>query len=199
MAKRSSDSHELTQFECVTTEKGFYARWSQHKLAYSRGESLAQGSDELKQVSVNAQQQHTVPVDEDAKTPLPPIETLTEHSDLSDFMSSHIADELRLRALRKVFHTAKFNACDGLDDYAENYRVFEPLGDIITADLRHHLERLKQKKATEAEVVSAESEDGVTQMPMAVENSVDISDYDDDAITSEDTPKDLLVHVPKSE
>jgi len=201
MANPRSDPDELTQPETeapVAAEQGFYARWSRNKLAYTRGESFAQKSDDLKQVPASGQQEGTVLVDDSAQAPLPPIETLTEHSDLKDFMSSQVADEIRLRALHKVFHTPKFNICDGLDDYAENYRVFEPLGDLITADLRHQLERLKQTKTTEPEVASVEEEND-TQIPMAAGDAADIEDHDDDAITSEGVQNDLVLQAPKSE
>ena len=56
-------------------------------------------------------------------------------------------------ALRKLFHLPQFNFRDGLDDYAEDYTNFEPLGDIITADMRHRMERelkaLKDRLQTE--------------------------------------------------
>lgn len=210
MANPRSDPDDLTQPETevetkveteapVVAEQGFYARWSQNKLASSRNDSLPQKSDELQQVSDGAEQKGSVPVDESVETTLPPIETLTEHSDLKDFMSSQVADELRLRALHKVFHTSKFNVCDGLDDYAENYRIFEPLGNIITADLRHQLERLKQTKTTEPEAASVEVEESDPQIPMAAEDAADIEDHDHDAITSEGVQNDLVLQVPNSE
>lgn len=39
------------------------------------------------------------------------------------------------------FHTPEFNVRDGLDNFSLNYRSFEPLGDIVTADMRHQRER----------------------------------------------------------
>lgn len=48
-------------------------------------------------------------------------------------------------ALRRVFHSARFNVTDGLDVYADNYRNFEALGDIVTADMRYHAERLARE------------------------------------------------------
>jgi ferredoxin len=38
------------------------------------------------------------------------------------------------------FHAPEFNQRDGLDDFSGNYRSFEPLGDVITADMRHQEE-----------------------------------------------------------
>ena len=41
-----------------------------------------------------------------------------------------VSDELRRSALRKLFGLPRFNFCDGLDDYAEDFTRFEPLGDL---------------------------------------------------------------------
>ncbi len=41
---------------------------------------------------------------------------------------------------------AAFNIRDGLDDYDEDFTFFEPLGDTITADMRHQMEREKEKE-----------------------------------------------------
>jgi len=121
-------------------EQGFYQRWSRRKSDYLQAQAQANvgNRDDAPATVADAA------MDEAAEPCLPPLDSLNEDSDLSEFMASRVAEEIRLLALRKVFHTASFNVCDGLDDYAENYRNFEPLGDIITADLRHQLKRLQQ-------------------------------------------------------
>ncbi len=43
---------------------------------------------------------------------------------------------------------------DGLDDYNGNYRAFVPLGDVETADMRHHRERLKEEPVSDADLPS---------------------------------------------
>ena len=47
-------------------------------------------------------------------------------------------------ALRAWFHSDSCNSRDGLDDYDQDYNAFQPLKNIITADMRHHIERRKQ-------------------------------------------------------
>jgi hypothetical protein len=47
--------------------------------------------------------------------------------------------------LRKLFSSPKFNVFDGLDTYRDDFTSFPPLGDIVTADMRHHLERLAKE------------------------------------------------------
>jgi Protein of unknown function (DUF3306) len=90
---------------------------------------------------------------------MPPIESLHEDSDYAAFLSPKVSEKLRRMALRKLFQLPQFNFRDGLDDYAEDYRNFEPLGDIITADMRHRMEReveaLKQRLQDGAEPENA--------------------------------------------
>lgn len=69
----------------------------------------------------------------------PPLESLHADSDYSAFLSPKVGEELRRLALRKLFGSSKFNLRDGLDDYDDDYRIFESLGDIVTADMRHRM------------------------------------------------------------
>ena len=91
------------------------------------------------------------PVAEEIEAPpltdadMPDIETLTEESDFSGFMSSGVSDELRNLALRKLFRAPVFNIRDGLDEYDEDYTSFEKLGDIVTCDMKHQMEIQEQK------------------------------------------------------
>jgi hypothetical protein len=72
---------------------------------------------------------------------LPDIDSLGEDSDYSAFMAPGVDASLRRQALRKLFSSPKFNVCDGLDDYCGDWRSWNELGDIVTADMRYHLER----------------------------------------------------------
>ena len=92
---------------------------------------------------------------------MPPVESLTEDSDFSQFMSPGVSDKLRNLALRKMFHAPSFNIRDGLDEYDEDYTFFEPLGDIVTCDMKHQMEMLEKKKQEEAEALVDEDIDEV--------------------------------------
>jgi len=81
---------------------------------------------------------------------MPAIESLSENSNFSQFMSSGVTDELRNLALRKMFKAPFFNIRDGLDEYDEDFTTFEKLGDIVTCDMRHQIE-VEAKKKLEAE------------------------------------------------
>ena len=68
---------------------------------------------------------------------MPPLASLGFDSDFSGFLSPEVSDAVRKQALRKLFPSIELNQLDGLDEYAEDFTVFEPLGDLITADMRH--------------------------------------------------------------
>jgi len=71
---------------------------------------------------------------------MPPIEPLDESSDYSPFLSPKVSQELRRRALRRLFGLPRFQGTDGLNDYDEDYRRFTALGDMITHEMRRRLE-----------------------------------------------------------
>ena len=90
---------------------------------------------------------------------MPPVETLDEHSDVSEFFSPCVSDRLRTAALRKFFHSPVFNIVDGLDDYDDDFTSFKALGDIVTADMRHRMEmEAKAREEERAGQVSAAEE-----------------------------------------
>ncbi len=63
-------------------------------------------------------------------------------------MSPEVRDNLREVALRKLFHGKAFNSVEGLDDYDDDFITALPLGDIVTADMRHQAEvKLEKEKA----------------------------------------------------
>jgi len=72
---------------------------------------------------------------------LPDLESLGPDSDYSAFLGRDIDVSLRRAALRKLFRSPKFNVLDGLDDYCGDFTQFAPLAGIVTADMRHHVER----------------------------------------------------------
>jgi hypothetical protein len=125
------------------------SRWTRRKLAVQEEQrQLMQAAEEDR---LKKEQEASLPTDAD----MPPVESLTEDSDYSGFMSPKVSESLRRIALRKLFHGATFNVCDGMDDYDEDFTTFEKLGDIITADMKHQVE-MEARKKTEL----AQTEDG---------------------------------------
>jgi hypothetical protein len=152
-------------------QEGRLARWSRRKqqsAEVTRQEDLAPQLVEPKLVEtglaevVAEQDTEQVEVEQAALTDadMPAIESLTEDSNFSQFMSSGVSDELRNLALKKMFKAPFFNIRDGLDEYDGDYTSFEKLGDIVTSDMRHQMEIEAQKKleAEARELIESESE-----------------------------------------
>jgi len=140
-------------------DEDFISRWSRRKQ-----QSAQESADVTMSIETAADTQPEPVASETVQKELtdddmPPIDELDEESDFSPFLSSGVSEGLRRMALRKLFTSAKFNVCDGLDDYAEDYTKFAPLGDTITADMKYHMERaLKKLQAEEAEAEQPSTE-----------------------------------------
>jgi hypothetical protein len=129
-------------------DEAFLSRWSRLKQA----ESQAVEPADQDEPSIEDEQLAQL-TDAD----MPPLESLTEESDYSGFLSPEVTEQLRQQALQKLFRSACFNVCDGLDDYAEDFTSFEKLGDVITADLKFRMQQEAEKLAQSAEEAGAEN------------------------------------------
>lgn len=113
----------------------FVRRWSQRKLQHQSG------------ISTNPPEQDPLPeqpaVEPVREADLPPLETLHEDSEISMFLSEGISEQIQRQALRRLFHFGKFNVCDGLDDYAEDYTIFQPLSELF--NVKQQLEQITRK------------------------------------------------------
>lgn len=101
---------------------------------------------------------------------MPDIETLQPDSDVSGFFSPGVSDALRRKALRRLFHTSRFNVKDGLDDYDDDYTLLQPLGDTMTHDLQRQNDRLAERRQAR-EAKDAERD---TEAQPEVENEAEI-------------------------
>lgn len=129
-------------------KEGFLERWSRRKReARDDGGGLPQAPSDRKSGTEGAEDPAAGAPEPPPKTDadMPSIETIGESTDVSDFFSPEVSEGLRRAALRRLFHLPKFNVVDGLNDYDEDFRNFAPLGDIITADMRHRLELAKER------------------------------------------------------
>jgi hypothetical protein len=166
-------------------EQGWLSRWSRQKLAMR---DVANSLDQQVDTSVSEVEQldsqdlDALPTDAD----MPPIESLTESSDYSGFMSPKVSEHLRRQALRKLFSSSSFNVCDGLDDYDEDFTQFTKLGDIVTADMKHQLEtmlrkELEQGRSSQSDAATAEKSAAQTD---ELESTVAITEQPDQNETS---------------
>jgi hypothetical protein len=179
---RDSDS------ELGESQGGFLRRWSQRKAR------ARERDDRGTAVDADLPPGEQIPATEDttpAEQPtddadLPPVESLDEHSDYRGFMSPKVSEDLRRLALRKLFHLPVFNIRDGLDDYDEDFRTVEALGNIITADMRHRMEMEERKLKQDLAESEAAAEDAAEQAPA-------------DAAPVDDTGSDEIVDLGDAE
>lgn len=160
------------------TDENFISRWSR----------LKQGVDNETQVPTDSLPAQAVEETEKqlpTDTDMPPIESLTEDSDYSCFLSPKVSEALRKQALRKLFHSPGFNIRDGLDDYDGEYTQFATLGDIVTADMRHQMERearekIQQLADSDAEMENTMIEESASDHEHEPETLMAEADIDDD-------------------
>ena len=166
---RSADPAEPP--DPTARKERFIARWSRRKTSARVEEDkqpVAAGvADETSQRFVTA----PTGIAEKTDADMPPIESLDADSDYAQFLSPGVSEQLRRAALRKLFHHPRYNVMDGLDTYIADLRSFTPLGDTITADMRHQMERLAEatRDALEqqAGVVTTKERDTVASATVA--------------------------------
>ena len=144
-------------------DEPFLERWSRRKANVKAGVEV-----EADPPAGDVAAQAPMP-EEPAQAPvaveLPDLDSLDGDSDYSAFMSPGVDADLRRKALRKLFSSPKFNVCDGLDDYCDDYTTFEGLGDIVTADMKYHIERIA--RAAEKALEQAGQGDEATALAAA--------------------------------
>jgi hypothetical protein len=152
--------------ESTSLEEPFLSRWSRLKQASEDTQALEIPIDTPKETPIEEAAEAAPSALTDAD--MPPLESLDENSDYEGFLSPEVSEALRQQALSKLFRSACFNVCDGLDDYAEDFTQFEKLGDVMTADLRH---RLQQEAKRIAE--TAKSETAKTESPQTADSDLE--------------------------
>ena len=151
-------------------DEGFLTRWSERKAMARQGvelpepeghavvppEGRSETGDEADEAAATGESADTVaePVE------LPPLDSLDEDSDYSPFLAAGVSPDVRRDALRKLFHSPKFNVRDGLDDYDLDFTNPEPLGDIITAEMRHRIQ-VELERLARLDEESDDSDDAV--------------------------------------
>ena len=184
-------SDSKTDLEAPTDE-AFLSRWSRRKQ-----QAKADVKDDNKDISVtqtfaDAELQADAAIAEDdmpGDSDMPPIESLDEDSDYSSFMSPNVSDELRNLALRKLFRGGMFNERDGLDDYDDDFTSFKKLGNVITAEMRHQMARLKD----------AMEEDGNDNDEVPADTDNDGSSHEMEPVNGMETGADIEEHYPGNE
>lgn len=185
-------------------DEGFLSRWSRRKREAIAPEQLANVDARAVESEIAKTPAGDTVEPANAKTDadMPPIETLDENSDYSPFLSPKVSQKLRSVALRKLFHMAAFNIRDGLDDYDEDFTFFEPLGDTITADMRHQMEREKEKEEQRlAKLADDESAETLADRPGDDGAQTQLASRDDaieDDKSGEVEPDEDGEHTPRA-
>jgi len=144
--------------------------------------------------SINEANAETAALDEDetlepllTDDDMPPISTLSDRSDLTGFFNRGVSAKLRRSALRHVFQLPSYNVRDGLNDYDDDFTNFEPLGDIVTSDMKFHAAR-KERERLEREKSEEEARLAAQEDQLENEQETPTSESEsDEANTSETT------------
>lgn len=150
-------------------DEGLLRRWARRKRSVQEEEqAAARPSGPAAPDRAESPAEHGA-----APPPLPPLYALDAESDYSGFMHPKVSESLRRAALRKLFTSAKFNVVDGLDDYAGDYRNFEPLGDVVTADLRYRRELEAARERARLEASEPDAAPGIAAQAQSPEAAND--------------------------
>lgn len=122
-------------------DESFLARWSARKTEARKGIELPEPEEQetAAQESAAEPAEHNEEPAAETAPELPALESLDEDSDYSAFLDARVDADTQREALRKLFRSPKFNVRDGLDDYDLDYTNPEPLGNIVTAEMRHRI------------------------------------------------------------
>jgi len=140
--------------EIKEADEAFLNRWSRMKRQAEEEAELPG----VPEASTQEQDAEEIPLTD---ADMPALETLTPESDYSGFLSPGVSDGLRRMALNKLFHGGEFNLRDGLDEYDEDYTQFAKLGDWVTAEMKHRMER--EWESADETGASNDDEDGEMQ------------------------------------
>lgn len=141
--------------------EGFLNRWVKRKAEARDGildpAEPSEATDPAELPEPTQASQGQVPAEAPGREPpersdddMPALDSLDQDSDYSPFLSRGVSPKLRQTALRQLFRQPKFNVETCLDDFQDDFLNFQPLGDIVTADMRHMAEVELKREATRA-------------------------------------------------
>jgi len=113
------------------------------------------------------EERELTPEEEEIVSQLPPIESLKKESDFTPFLAQGVPEFIKRRAMGALWRSDSFFGFqDGLDDYAENYRVIDKVINAATDssyrpgkgyDLPEDDEVADETETAEAEVADADT------------------------------------------
>ena len=198
-----------------TEPESFLARWSRRKRELERKAEpaaepvtaaappaattlTARAEDVTERTSASAAVQAPAPAPT-AEAPLPPIDSLDGvRSDYQAFFQSHVSEDLRRAALKKLFADPHFNQMDMLDVYVDDYTQFEPLTAAMRLRMpsaRDFLPDSERAALDAAEKALGASPDVVAETPDASVAPAAVSASTPAAESVEVTPTDRAAQV----
>jgi hypothetical protein len=143
---------------------GFLRRWAKRKAQVAApevGKPVELAGPDVTATVPDAATEAAAPVLTDAD--MPPIESLGDDSDYSPFFSPGVSEELRQAALRKLFRSASFNELCPLEGEFHDCRGYEPLGSIVTHEMKAQLEREATELANRVQTVLEEEAESLVR------------------------------------
>jgi hypothetical protein len=175
--RRNANAGENTVRQTESLQKSGLARWSRRKAMARGRQKSAPVPRRIEADTARTAAASTLSLSEKTDADMPAIDSLKEDSDFAAFLSPKVSEKLRRMAMRKLFHLPQYNFRDELDAFNGDYTNFTPLGDIITADMRHHMEReliaLKERLTAETDdkrVTEKTSDAAASQTPVSESN-----------------------------
>ncbi|MEM7378241.1 MAG: DUF3306 domain-containing protein [Pseudomonadota bacterium] len=172
---------------------GFVARWSRRKHATRESDAEAQSPidtpashavDPTPNPVADALPESgaAVAAPEAERPPLPDLDALGADSDYTGFLHPDVDKAVRKAALRKLFALPQFGVRDGLDDYDDDFTVFEPLGDTVTSDMRFHEARKRAEAEARAREAAAQADAESEGLRDDTEDPIESNDSVDEAV-----------------
>ena len=175
--RRNANAGENTVRQTESLPKSGLARWSRRKAMARGRQKSASVPRRIEADTARTAAASALSLSEKTDADMPAIDSLKEDSDFAAFLSPKVSEKLRRMALRKLFHLPQYNFRDELDFCNGDFRNFTPLGDIITADMRHHMEReliaLKERLTSETDdkrVTEKTSDAAASETPVSESN-----------------------------
>ena len=175
--RRNANAGENTVRQTELLQKSGLARWSRRKAMARGRQKSASVPRRIEADTARTAAASALSLSEKTDADMPAIDSLKEDSDFAAFLSPKVSEKLRRMALRKLFHLPQYNFRDELDFCNGDFRNFTPLGDIITADMRHHMEReliaLKERLTSETDdkrVTEKTSDAAASETPVSESN-----------------------------
>jgi len=135
--------------------EGFLRRLHRRKQAAREGLELPDEPPVEETHATEPEPVQPVLSDED----MPPVDELKADSDFSPFLSPGVSESLQREALRRLWQVADLEFVDDLDIYASDYTEFEPLGALVTREMRHRMELETARQAQQLLAEEPQTED----------------------------------------